>query len=181
MISLLDAKAMLDSFHVVVDTREQVTERAKERYQSFGCPHSRATLRYGDYTYNCILPDGKPLYDESGPLQPRCVVERKMSLDELAGCLGRDRGRFEREFDRAREHDCRIYLLVEGGSWEAILKGRYHSKMNPCAFSKTLTAWRARYNMSIDFCKAETTGWLIREILYRDLKERIERGEFDGT
>lgn len=179
MMSLLDAKAVLDSFHVIVDTREQVTERAKERYEAFGCPHSRATLNYGDYTYNCTLPDGTTLYDEAETLQPFCIVERKMSLDELAGCLGRDRARFEREFDRAKEHGCRIYLLVENGSWEGILKARYRSKMNPGAFSKTLTAWRARYDMSIDFCKAETSGWLIKEILYRDLKERIERGEFD--
>lgn len=176
----LEEKTVLESFRIVIDTREQVTARAKERYESFGCPHSRATLNYGDYTCNCTLPDGSALYDETETLQPRCVVERKMNLDELAGCLGRDRRRFEREFDRAREHGCRIYLLVEDGSWEAILKHRYRSRLHPNAFFKTLTAWRARYNMSIDFCKSETAGKLIKEILYRDLRERIERGEFDA-
>ena len=34
--------------------------------------------------------------------------------------------------------------------------------------------------MNVVFCKEETSGRLIKEILYRDLKERLERGEFDG-
>ena len=37
-----------------------------------------------------------------------------------------------------------------------------------------------RYNMNVIFCKEETSGRLIKEILFRDLKERLERGEFDG-
>jgi len=28
------------------------------------------------------------------------------------------------------------------------------------------------------FCKADTSGALIKEILYRDMKERLERGEY---
>lgn len=179
MMDLLQKESVLDSFRILIDTREQVTARAKERYELFGCPHSRATLNYGDYTYNCTLPDGTDLYDETTTLKPSCVVERKMSLDELAGCLGRDRKRFQREFERATENGCRVFLLVENGSMEAILKWRYRSKLPPKAFFNTLMAWRARYNMSIDFCRPETSGVLIREILYRDLKEKIERGELD--
>jgi hypothetical protein len=34
-----------------------------------------------------------------------------------------------------------------------------------------------RYELQVIMCKAETSGRLIKEILYRDLKERLERGE----
>lgn len=175
-----EEKDLLKSFRILIDTREQQTAKAESRYESFGCPHGRATLNYGDYTYNCILPDGSALYNESETLQPRCVVERKMSLDELAGCFGRGRERFEREFERAIGAGSRIFLLVENGSWEAILNHRYRSQLHPNAFMASITAWAVRYGMTPIFCKAETSGKLIREILYRDLKERVERGEFDG-
>jgi hypothetical protein len=39
-------------------------------------------------------------------------------------------------------------------------------------------AWMIRYGAGILFCKEDTSGQLIREVLYRDLKERIESGEY---
>lgn len=172
-------KDLLNSFRVIVDTREQATASAVRRYESFGCPYSRATLRYGDYTYNATLPSGSPLYDEGKTVLPRCVVERKMSLDELAGCFGRNRERFEREFDRAAEQGCRIYLLCENASWEGLINGRYRSKLHPSAFFSSIIAWSVRYGMIPILCRADTSGKLIREILYRDFKERVEHGEFE--
>jgi hypothetical protein len=29
------------------------------------------------------------------------------------------------------------------------------------------------------FCKSDISGWLIKEILYRDMKERLTNGEVD--
>ena len=55
---------------------------------------------------------------------------------------------------------------------------RYRSKYHPNAFLASLTAWMVRYNLTPIFCKAEVSGDLIREILYRDLKERLEQGEY---
>lgn len=178
-MDIFEQKDVLDSFRVIVDTREQQTKKAQQRYESFGVPWERATLAYGDYAYNCTLPGGEPLFVPNETLTPRCVVERKMSLDELAGCLGRTRDRFEREFQRATEHGCRIYLLVEDGSWEALLNHRYRSRLHPNAFFASLTAWTVRYQMTVLFCKADTSGRLIKEILYRDLKERLENGEIN--
>ena len=47
-------------------------------------------------------------------------------------------------------------------------------RMQPKAFVASLTAWLARYNCQIIFCEPATTGKLIREVLYRELKERLE-------
>ena len=172
-----EIEEILHSFRIVVDTREQDTPKARERYKAFEVPIERATLRYGDYCANITLPTGD-LYSVSSVIFPACCVERKMSLDELASCFTRSRDRFQREFSRAAENGARIYLLVEGGSWEAIDQHRYRSRFNPAAFRASLTSWMIRYQLTPIFCKAGTSGRMIKEILYRDIKERLETGEF---
>lgn len=177
-MTIFDQKAVLDSFEILHDSREQDTERARKRYDSFGIPHQKAVLNYGDYSYNATLPDGSKIYDTSKTISPACAVERKMNLDELASCFTRSRSRFQKEFERAQEHGSRIYLLCENSSWENLLNGRYSSRFHANAFAASITAWMVRYNANLIFCKEETSGRIIKEILYRDLKERLERGEF---
>lgn len=168
---------ILQTFQIVADTREQNTPRASERFKSFGVPVQRATLNYGDYC-GLITINGEPIHDTSSRISASCCIERKMSLDELAMCFTRGRDRFQREFDRAADQGAKVYLLVENASWEAIQKHRYRSRFNPSAFQASLVAWSIRYNLTPVFCKAETSGELIKEILYRDIKERLARGEY---
>lgn len=175
----VDIKSVIESARILVDTREQLTGRAERRMKSLQLPYKRCTLRFCDYSINCTLPDGSPLYDDSKAVTPHtAVIERKMSLDELEGCLTRSRDRFVREFERAKAAGAPIYLLVEGASWEKILTGNYRSKMNPKSFECSMTAFMVRYDLRLIFCRESATGELIREILTRDLKERLESGEF---
>jgi ERCC4-type nuclease len=171
-------KEVLDSFRVLVDRREQPTDRARRRYASFGSPYEMATISYGDYAGNAILPGGKSIYDTSNTVEPLCVVERKMNLDELAGCFTKDRARFRREFERAQEQGAQIFLIVENATWENLINGKYRSRFHPAAFLGSIIAWSVRYNLKLLFCKEETSGKLIKEILFRDLKERVERGDY---
>lgn len=161
--------ASLDSMILLVDTREQPTERMRKRIECTGLPHERRKLDFGDYSCECTMPDGTR-FDFS----TKAVIERKMHLDELCACFGRERARFEREFERAKVSGCRIYLLVENGSWEKAYNGKYQSKFTPQALIASIDAFRARYGMQLDFCKEETTGRLIRDILYRELKEYLQ-------
>lgn len=170
-----EISAVLKTFSVVVDRREHRTPAAARRYESFGVPYTEGTLDYGDYCANVTLPSG-PLIDVSTRAAPVAAVERKMSLDELAACFTSGRDRFRREFDRARENHAKIYLLVEGGSWEGIRAHRYRSRMNPKAFEASLMAWCVRYDAQVIFCRAELSGHFIKEFLYRDLKERLQDG-----
>ena len=132
-------------------------------------PYERGTLRYGDYSANITIND-KPLYELDKPVFSSCVVERKMSLDELAICFTRNRDRFEREFQRACENNARVYLIIENGSFEKIQQHDYRSRFHPKAFLATLTAWTVRYNINVTFCQSMTSGVLIKEFLYRDIK-----------
>ena len=170
---------MLESLTILVDTREQPTERAKKRYQGFGVPYKRAHLNYGDYTFNAKLPNGKWLYEEGQIVSAPIVIERKMNLDELAQCFTRERDRFEREFQRAKANNARVFLLVENSTWENLINGKYRSHYNAKAYLASLCAWIVRYDLQLIFCKEETSGKLIKEFLYRELKERIGRGEYD--
>lgn len=174
----LEIEAALKTFTVIVDTREQATPAASRRFADFGVPVTRATLNYGDYAANITLPDGSTLHDCSARLSPAFAIERKMNLDELAGCLTRERARFQREFERARDSGGRMILLVEEASWEAIINHRYRSKLHPNAFLASLTAWTVRFGICPIFCKSATSGRVIRELLYRDVKERLEQGEY---
>ena len=174
----LEVETALQSFKIVVDNREQMTPKASERIKSFGVESVRATLSYGDYCGTVLLPSGEWLHDTSRTISAGCVIERKMNLDELAACFTRGRDRFRREFERASSNNAKVYLLVENGSWESIMNHRYRSKYHPQAYKASLTAWMVRYDITPVFCKTESSGMLIKEILYRDMKERLERGEY---
>lgn len=172
-----EKKNILASMVILVDRREQPTERAQRRYKSFRAPYRKATLSYGDYSYNAQLPDGKWLFDEDTTISPYVAIERKMNLDELASCFTHTRDRFEREFKRAKEQNARIILLVENASWENLMNGKYSSKFNQNAFFASLCSWIVRYDIQLVFCKEETSGRIIQELLYRDLKNRIENDQ----
>lgn len=172
-----EIKSILDSMEIIVDTREQVTRRASERYEALGVPYYRQTMNYGDYTYNVVI-DGEKLHRSDMRVNGLCVVERKQNLDELAACFTRGRERFEREFQRAGDYNAKVYLLVENASLDLLMAGQYRSKFRPKAFLASLMAFEVRYNITTLFCESKNSGALIREVLYRDIKERLERGEF---
>ena len=108
-------------------------------------------------------------------MRDKVAVERKMSLDEIAACYGSQRQRFTAEFERARKAGAKLYLLIENATFEKVYKGEYRSKMLPQSLIASALAWLARYDCQLLFCKPETTGKLIRDVLYREGKERLER------
>lgn len=176
-MDIFQIEDVLKSFEILVDSREHDTPEFRRRCEAFGVPWERAKLNYGDYTYNVTLPDGTKLFDTKNPINPFCAVERKESLTELSGNFTKNRDRFRREFERAADKEARIYLICEGGSWESVINGKYRTQFHPKAYLASLVAYTVRYNANTIFCKAETTSRLIKEILYRDLKERLEKGD----
>lgn len=159
----------LEHLTLLVDTREQDTLSFRRRVKEVGIPWERRKLDFGDYSMRVELEDGQEV-----DFSPAVAIERKMSLDELCQCYGRGRKRFQREFLRAKKAGAKLYLLVENGSWEKAFGGDYRSQMKPQALTASLTAWLARYNCQVIFCQARTTPRLIREIVYREAKERLE-------
>lgn len=161
----VDVDASLKSMVCLVDTREQDTPAFRERISHFD-QWERYKLDAGDYSAKFLLPDS------SWYFLP-VAIERKYAIDELCMCYCQQRGRFEREFERALEAHSKLYLLVEGGSWENVYSGKYRSQMNHKSLVGSILAWLARYNCQLMFCKKETSGQLIKDILYREGKEAL--------
>jgi ERCC4-type nuclease len=161
----VDVDASLKSMVCLVDTREQDTPAFRERISHFD-QWERHKLDAGDYSAKFLLPDSSWYFL---PI----AIERKYAIDELCMCYCQQRGRFEREFERALEAHSKLYLLVEGGSWENVYNGKYRSQMNPKSLVGSILAWLARYNCQLMFCKKETSGQLIKDILYREGKEAL--------
>lgn len=161
-----EVEQALRNLTVIVDTREQDTKALRSRLEQVGFPFIRQKLDFGDYSCKTELPDGS-LVDFSD----RFVIERKMSIDELAMCYTSNRKRFTAEFERAKNTQAKMYLLIENATFEKIIGGQYRSRVAPNALIGSIFAFLARYNCQIIFCKTESTGRVIREILYREAKE----------
>lgn len=162
-----DVENALKQMTVLCDTREQPTSRSKRRLAQIGTEIERVKLDYGDYSARC------PALD----LRDKVVIERKMDLNELSGCFCQQRDRFIREFERAANAGARTYLLIENASIDDAYAHRYNTKMTPQAMVANLWAWCARYDCKLVFCSAMNSGKVIHDILYREMKERLERME----
>lgn len=161
--------ATLDTFTILVDSREHDTEKLHQRIASFGCPVIKTKLDFGDYSAQVTLPSGV-IYN----LSDEVCIERKYSLDELANCYTTSRDRFKREFERAQAKDAKLYLLVEQATWEKAYGGMYRSKMKPNALVASMTTWMARYDSQILMCHPDTTARLIYDVLYREMIEALK-------
>ena len=170
-----DIENTLSTMVCIVDSREKPTAEAKKRWESFGVPYVIEPLKSADYTARFRLPNG-----EWFSLENHAVIERKSGIDELCGNFCQSRARFIREFERIKEAGAKAYTVVEGASWEAIYNHRYRSQMSPQALVASLTAWMARYNAHIIFCKDETFPKLCREILNREAKEILTNMEVEN-
>lgn len=157
-------KRALDSMIILWDTREQSTPRARKRMEQVGVPIERVALSFGDYSVKCNSLD----------LRDSVAIERKMDLSELAHCYCRDRKRFIREFERAKTTGAKLYLLIENGSLDAAYAGHYRSRVHPSSLTASMFAWLARYDCQILFCDESNSGQVIHDVLYRELKERLE-------
>lgn len=170
----VDVKDALESMVIYCDSREQNTKSLQRRLESMGRPVERIALPSGDYSCKITLPNGKDV-----SFVDRVMVERKMGVDEICGNFTRNRDRFIREFDRFKAKGGKPYLLIEDTDWPMIFNGSYRSKVNPNALIASLMAWQARYDAHIMFCESSYSGQLIERILYYEVKEALERGDFD--
>lgn len=165
-MTIPEVEESLQSMVILVDNREQDTPRSRARYEQFGVPFERTTIRTGDYSAKFLLPDGT-WYDMSDDV----TLERKMNLSELCLCFGSERKRFIREFERAKENNIRMWLLLENSSFKDAYAGRYRSRYKPKSLIASMLAFQARYNTRLVMCDESLSGKLIHDILYYEGRE----------
>lgn len=164
----IDIESTLKTMVIFTDSNEQKTDRARQRYAQFGCPHKRKKLNFGDYSCQVTLPNG-----EVHSFEEEFSVERKMDWSELCNCFTWERERFEREFERAKAKNAKLYLLVEDATLDDAYSGNYRSQTTPASLTASIFAWLARYNCQIILCSQDISGRVIHDILYREAKERL--------
>lgn len=112
----------IEDLTYLIDTREQT-------------PFDFASMDPRIRTASATLPTGD--YSIRG-LEHLVTVERK-SLDDLIGCVGRGRERFERELQRMKSYTARC-VVVEC-SWDALEFGDYRSQITPKALTGSVMGW----------------------------------------
>ena len=167
-MTIPEVEESLRTMVIIIDNREQQTDKSLRRYKSFGCPYERGTLKTGDYSAKFMLPDGS-WFDMSDYV----TVERKMDLDETASCFGQQRTRFIKEHERAKENLVRMWILLENSSFEKIYNHKYRSQMHPKSLIAGLLAFQSRYNLRIVMCTEFVSGMLIHDILYYEGREML--------
>lgn len=171
-MDVYEVNKLLQNEIIIIDTREHDTEELQLRKRLFPCPNCRQKLNFGDYSIKTILRD-----DIEFSLADKVCIERKMSLDEISQNLTKERARFEREFQRAKDAGAKIYLLVENGSYEKIVLHDYRSLLKPKAFITSLCAFQARYDLRVIFCESTVAPLIIYDILHYELREALLNAE----
>lgn len=96
-------------------------------------------------------------------------VERK-SLEDLIGCVGRDRERFDREVQRLLSYPIRC-LVIES-SWDEIEFGQWRGKITPEQAIGSLLGWQAS-GLSIHMAGTHSrAGQHVARILFTVAKRR---------
>lgn len=165
----------IKTMRIVVDTREKKNTHITSALQAHNCLYSAHKLNYGDYTCEYDTPEKNGII-----FTDKVVIERKASLDELAGNITKERARFNREFQRASTAGAKVYLMIEGGSYDDIKKHYYRSQMPPNAYLNTLFSWQQKYNITISFVSKQFAADYIYGTLFMALKNYLLHGEEGG-
>lgn len=163
-----EVEQMVQSMVILVDTREQKCDHIEHSLGVLKCPCERLKLNYGDYSCKYKLLSGEWSF-----FTDKVAIERKASLDELAGNFTKGRERFRKEFTRAVEDKAKIYLLLEESSYMNILRHKYRSQFEPNSFLATLWSWQEEFNFTITMLPNDMSGMYIKGTLFYALKKYL--------
>ena len=95
-------------------------------------------------------------------LEDRIAIERK-EIDDLIGCLTRDRERFTRELERGAAMDY-FALLIEG-TLQDLADGNYQSQMSVKSAVQSILAMSLKFRMPVWFVHNRVHGRRVTESL----------------
>jgi ERCC4-type nuclease len=157
---------------LLVDTREQQNGHITEYFASNGVQYRPLALDCGDYSAMLPACPGAGIPRDIY-FTGQIVIERKGSLEELAGNLSQGRERFENEFMRAAGR--RVFLLIEAPSIVDVLLHNYQTSLSERAFMASLLSWQQRYDLHVTFIEKRFAGLFIYHALYYYIREQLRR------
>lgn len=164
-----DIKQMIKQMVILIDSREKQNHHIVDYFEKNHIPYEITTLSYGDYSCRMSATTGDIYFHND------IVIERKNSLEELSGSLTRDRERFEKEFLKAGNDGCKVYLMVEDmGGYSSIIDHSYKTEFKPNAYMASLKAWETRFNLNVQFIDKQYAGYFILSTIQYFVKESLK-------
>ncbi len=156
--SVEEIKKLTKSMVILVDSREKKNTHILDYFRKQKIAYQVEKLEYGDYSF--MVPAA--VAGEDIFFHRDCVVERKASLEELSGNLTGERERFEKEFLKAGNDGCKVYLMIEApGGYSDIIGHKYRTEFMPAAYMASLKTFEHRFDANIQFISPEYAGYYI--------------------
>lgn len=143
-----EIQKILKNIIVLVDSREKSASHITDWFDKHKIKYEVMALPSGDYSFaleampELDLPHRQYFYND-------CLLERKNSLEELSGCFSQTRERFNSEWSRC--YAKRKYLLIENGTYEDLVNGKYNTQYNSKSFLGSLHSFNAKYGLEVVF------------------------------
>lgn len=145
---------------ILCDTREQVCLTFE--LDNFLTGIDRVKLDAGDY--QALYADGT---------KSKTVFERKGSLSDLFGTLGRSYKRFRKELDRARTSGVRLVLIIQA-TYSEVLEGFERSQLEGISIVRKLMTLEHRYGLRTVYCSsAKEMSHYIKHYFIAEANERL--------
>ena len=156
--SVEELKKLTKSLVALVDSREKKNDHILSYFTKQGIAYQKTKLDYGDYSfYIPAAVAGEDIY-----FHRDIVIERKASLEELSGNLAQERECFEKEFLKAGNDSCKVYLMIEDpGGYSSVIGHKYRTEMNPVAYMSSLKTWEHRFGTNVQFIDKQYSGYYI--------------------
>ena len=145
-----ELKKILDSLTVIIDSREQRCDHVIDFFNRKNINYVVEKLPFGDYS--CKLPKGcfegqyREIYFSND-----IVIERKNSIDEIAGNLKDEAYRLKKELAHMNMYDIKYFFFVEDKDFHANLRnGNFRSQYDPFTLMQRIKKGiEAEYNTVI--------------------------------
>lgn len=162
---------LLNHMVILCDTKEKSNAHILSYFDKHKIPYKSKSLKTGDYGFMISeCPELGFLMDTY--FTDELCIERKASLDELAGNMVDKTDRFLKELNRMINIQ-NVYLLIENNRIDDVMSHNYQSKYNELSYLRSLLTMQKRSNIYLDFVRPENMGQLIYEICRSCLIDKI--------
>ncbi|AIY80365.1 ERCC4 domain protein [Clostridium botulinum 202F] len=181
-----EMKKILDNMTVVVDSREQNNQHILDFFNKKKIPYKTVKNDFGDYT--AMIPKGTIGQFTTDIYFDRDIaIERKNSIDEIAGNLKEDAARLKKELAHMNMHDIKYFFFVEDKDFhENLRNGNYRSQYDPFTLMQRIKKGiEAEYNTVIvpvdKKCMGSEIYYTLQAYVYNLFKHKgfILEGEVD--
>lgn len=162
-------KELVSGMVILRTNNEQKNDHIIETFDKKGVKHEGRALETGDYCFK-ILANAELGIPKDWWFVDELCIERKNSVDELAGCM-KDIA-FHNEIRRMSKIE-NAYILVENDRIDDIVAGNYKSQYNSNAMLRTLLKWEQKYGIRTIFVKKGNMAKMIYELCLTTLNQHI--------